>query len=183
LWAARDSHKAEFTEKVTPAEISKAQALVKVMEFTDAARAAFGQIVATARTEGIRPGDRRLYKSVTACQASAFLAGADEVLPEHLEVLAHTLWVDPAEQPMKLAEIVGPIANPEAAAVNALLTEAAEIVRNTDLRDLTQATVAVKKLASIEKTAKSHTGTKASATQKYLREEIKRLRLATIDSL
>ena len=183
LWDSRDSHKAVFAAKITPDEIKQAQAEAKALPWTDEAKAAFSRIVATARTEGIQPGDRRLYKSVTACQAAAYLDGSDEVKPEHLEVLAHTLWVDPAEQPAKLAEIVGPIANPAAAAVNALLTEAAEIIRNTDLRELSAAAAAVKKLGSIEKKAAGYTGSKAAAAQNYLKAEIKRIRLATVEAL
>lgn len=183
LWESRDNHRARFAEKITPAEIEQAHRDAKALPWSDEAKAAFTRIVATARTEGIQPGDRRLYKSVTACQAAAYLDGASEVQPEHLEVLAHILWVDPAEQPSKLAEIVGPIANPAAAAVNALLTEAAEIIRNTDLRELTAAASACKKLGSIEKKAAGYTGSKAASAQSYLKAEIRRIRLATVEAL
>ena len=40
--------------------------------------------------EGIQPGDRRQFKSVAACQAFAWVGGAERVEPEHLEVLAKT---------------------------------------------------------------------------------------------
>ena len=66
-------------------------------------RKALETILRELAKEGIQPGDRRQYKSVGAAQAFAYLTGSDRVEPEHLEVLAHTLWDDPAEQPEKVA--------------------------------------------------------------------------------
>ena len=48
--------------------------------------------------EGVQPGDRRQVKAVAAARAFAWLHGAEQVEPEHLEVLASVLWDDPQEQ-------------------------------------------------------------------------------------
>ncbi|MFO0801964.1 MAG: hypothetical protein U0791_02405 [Gemmataceae bacterium] len=43
----------------------------------------------------MQPGDRRQMKAVAAARAYAWLNGATQVEPEHLEVLASVLWDDP----------------------------------------------------------------------------------------
>ena len=39
-------------------------------------------------------------------QAFAYLEGATQVEPEHLEVLQHVLWEGPLEQPQKCAQVI-----------------------------------------------------------------------------
>jgi hypothetical protein len=75
-------------------------------------------------------------------------------LTDHLDVLANVLWDDPQEQPVKLAEIVGRIANPVGMKVNALLAECGEVISKTALTDMGQCIGASKKLAEVLKQLK-----------------------------
>jgi MoxR-like ATPase len=89
---------------------------VKMVEVVDPAITKIQEIVRELNGKGIQPGDRRLRKSVKACQAVAWLAGSDEVHPQHLGILSHTLWVDPAHA-KETAKIVDKIADPDRHAV------------------------------------------------------------------
>ena len=134
--------------------------------------------------EGVQPGDRRQYKAVAAAQAYAFLCGADEVRTEHLEVLATVLWDDPAEQPEKCAKVVARIANPAGMRVNQLLLECEKILAATEVRNLGQAAAASTKLQEIEKQLGSLPGDpRASKARAYVRDQLKRIRLASIDAI
>lgn len=86
------------------------------------------EIVDTLIVEGIRPSDRRLPKTGSVVRAYAYVCGAKEVSVNHLEVLSHMLWNDPAEQPKKCAEIVAKIANPIGLMINNLLGQVEEIM-------------------------------------------------------
>lgn len=101
---------------------------------TDISAVAVGKIAAIIRElngAGIHPGDRRLRKSVKACRAAAWLAGSQEVQPQHLSVLAHTLWDHP-DKARETAKIVDKIADPDRAAVGELRGQAVEILANID---------------------------------------------------
>ena len=133
---------------------------------------------------GVVPGDRRQYKSVAAAQAYAFLCGADEVRTEHLEVLATVLWDEPTEQPEKCAKVVARIANPTGMRVNQLLLECEKILAATEVRNLGQAAAASTKLQEIEKQLGSLPGDpRASKARAYVRDQLKRIRLASIDAI
>src|SRR3954470_14406871 len=86
-----------------------------------------------------------------AVRAFAWLGGADEVLPEHLEVARHCLWDDPAEQPRKAAEVIARIANPVGMRVTQLLLEAESVLAVADIRNLADAAKAAAKLAEIDR--------------------------------
>ena len=149
--AVSRDHTPQFRSTITPAEIDRAHAEATALAFSPEAREAVLAILREIGGEGIFPSPRRQYKSVTAAQAFAYLSGASEVRPEHLEILQHTLWDDPAEQPAKVQQAVMKIANPTAMLVNGLLLEAEQIVANANPRELAQAAVATKKLAEIRK--------------------------------
>lgn len=106
------THKPKFASPLTLEEVRKAQAQVAAMPFSLDADIAYWDIIDTVQEAGIQPGDRRIVKSIAACQANAYLAGSTIVQPEHLEVLSHILWIDPVEQPAKVARLVAKIANP-----------------------------------------------------------------------
>jgi MoxR-like ATPase len=109
----------KLSTEVTPQEIVQASKEVEQVGWTESAQDTFGQILSTLNMEGVFPGDRRIRKSVKACQAYAYLNGADEVERDHLEILRHTLWDDPKEQPEVTSKVVVKLANP----VNAILTD------------------------------------------------------------
>jgi MoxR-like ATPase len=97
LWH-RD-HTPRLSTRITRPEVEQAQAEVCGVPWSDAARVALETSLGELAREGIRPGDRRQYKAVAACQAFAYLHQAVRVEPEHLEVLASALWDDPEEEP------------------------------------------------------------------------------------
>lgn len=122
-----DDCRPNFPEVITPGEALTAHSQAAKLDWTPEARKALWEVLAELNREGIFPGDRRVFKSVMAARASAYLHGADEVLPEHLEVLQHVLWDDPTEQPQKCAQVVSQIANPVGFKINDLLMQAEDV--------------------------------------------------------
>lgn len=173
----------KLSTSITPAEIETASAEAQALPWAPEAMEAFTTIHKEAKREGIVPGDRRLRKSVKAAQAFAWLNGGTQVEPDHLEILAHTLWEDPAEQPRKLAEIVGTVANPSAMQTNGLLMEAEQIIQETDAKDLGKASVAVKKLTEVHKKLKGLSGTRASQAAEYVKKAVQDIRVASMEGL
>jgi MoxR-like ATPase len=122
-------------------ELARAQEDAMALPVSDAAWEALDRIVdVELPKEGIDVGDRRMRKSMDVARAYAYLLGADEVLPEHLEILAHVLWEDPAEQPEKAAAAVARVANPVAVEITAQINAAHEVMGKTDMKDSRQAT-------------------------------------------
>ena len=120
-----------------------------------------------------------------AAQAFAYLSGADRVEPEHLEVLASTLWDDPQEQPEKVAGIVARIANPTGMRVNSLLLEVEQILAATDVKQLAQAASAAGKLQEIHKKLNGLKGGdgRVAKAREYVGQQIKRIKLASIEAI
>lgn len=106
------SHEPSLNSSLTLQELDLAHKETMNIPFTKETADCFLRIRQTLKAERIEPGDRRYKWSVAACQANAFLAGEQEVLPEHLEILSHILWVDPVEQPAKVEKIIKKISNP-----------------------------------------------------------------------
>jgi len=180
LWSPVD---VALSGSITPGEIDQAAAEAAAVTWTAAAKDAFLAILREAKQEGIVAGDRRTRKAVSVCQASAWLAGHTEVETDDLEILASVLWVDPGEQPAKLAKLVGTIANPAGMKINGLLMETEEIVAATDLKDLGQTATACKKLGEIHRQLSGMTDTRATMAAEYIAGEVKRIRLATVEAL
>jgi MoxR-like ATPase len=155
--------------QLTTAELDKAQAEVKAMPIADSTREVLNTILDELLAQGVQPGDRRLRKSILAARAFAWLCGEDEVLPEHLEILRHTLWVDPIEQPTIVATVIGKHANPVAARVAELMLQVTGI-----LNDNTP-TNAVPKLKVVMDELKRMDHPKAVKAKDFVESEIKRL--------
>lgn len=129
LWEV--NHEPKLTSTITVEEINEARMEARHLPWTENAKTGLVEILDTLSAVGIRPGDRRQYKSVNACRAYAYLRGASEVEREHLEVLAHTLWEDPAEQADACAKVVAKIANPIGAQVLDKMMQIRDISANT----------------------------------------------------
>ncbi len=140
----------KLSTRISPEEVQQARREANEMEFTEEAQEAVIEILHTLRADGIMPGDRRKRWSVGAARGYAYLTGATSVEKVHLEVLGHTLWVDPTEQPMRCQQICAKIANPLGLEVNERLGEAREIVTKMNINDLPSALEAGKKLKEIE---------------------------------
>jgi len=127
LWDG--NHIPEFTQTITVNEIKILQSEARTMLFPNNVKESFNHIIDELAKEGIRPGDRRMYKSVQAVKSYAVLNDREtSVEIEDLEILSHTMWVDPTEQPEKAAKIISKIANPTGATINDKLLQIQEII-------------------------------------------------------
>lgn len=133
LWT-RD-HNAKLSTSITAAELDEAHAAAMALDFTPEAVQALERILDELAAEGVVPGDRRQYKSVAAAKAFAYLSGAIEVEPEHLEILAHVLWDDPFEQPEKCARVVSRIANPVGHLIHEKFQQAQDVLARSRPED------------------------------------------------
>ena len=182
LWV-RD-HAPKLSTSITPEEVQKARLDALSLPWSDEARRALESILKELAKEGIQPGDRRQFKSVAAAQAFAYLNGAGEVEPEHLEILAHVLWDSPEEQPEKCAAVIAKVANPVGMKVNSLLMECEQILAGCEVRSLAQAATAAAKLGEIDKTLGSLRGNgRVERARAYVREQVRKLKLASLDAL
>jgi MoxR-like ATPase len=182
LWE-RD-HTPRLSTTITPEEVDAAHAEAMELPWAPEARMALTEILRELAREGVVPGDRRQRKAVGAAAAYAYLCGADEVLPEHLEVLATVLWDDPVEQPEKAAQVIARIAHPAGMRVNQLLLETETILAAVDVKDLAQAATATAKLGEIDKQlATLERDPRGARARAYVREQIKQIRLGSIEAI
>lgn len=175
----------ELSGSITPDEIDAAADAARAIPWSDAAKDCLRTILRELAKEGVMPGDRRKFKAVGAARAYAYLSGADEVRDEHLEVLQHVLWDSPEEQPNMTAKVISRIANPTGMRVNQLLLECEQILADVDPRNLASGASATAKLGEIDKQfgALPAGNPKVVAGRAYLRDRIKAIRMAAIDSI
>ena len=182
LWH-RD-HTPTLTATVSPDEGAAARRAALALPWSDEAKDALETILRELAREGVHPGDRRQFKTVAAVQAFAYLCGADEVSPEHLEVAAHALWSDPVEQPLIAARVIGKVANPTGMRVTQLLQEVEQVLAGADVRNLADAAKAAAKLAEIDKQLASLKGNgRVEKARTYLKDQLKKLKLASIEAI
>ena len=182
LWH-RD-HTPRLSTTITPAEVEQAHREVNAVPWSKGAQEALETVLRELSREGVVPGDRRQFKAVTAVRAFAYLCGADEVRPEHLEVAQHCLWDTPDEQPQKVAQVIAKIANPTGMRVTQLLLEVESVLSATDVRNLAEAAKAAAKLGEIEKQLAALSGNgRVEKARLYLREQLKKLKLASIEAV
>jgi MoxR-like ATPase len=173
----------EFSTSLTPSELTAARLDAQGIPWSSEGMKALEAILDELARQSVRPSDRRQFKSVAIVQAYAWLNGGDEVLPEHLEVLQHVLWVD-QEESAKVRSVIMQIAAPVGMKVNGLISEIEQVLSSVDPKDLGQAATAAAKLSEINKTLKglkSHP--KAVAAIAYLKDQITQLRLKSLDSI
>jgi MoxR-like ATPase len=182
LWGA--DHTPKLSTSITATEVEQAHNEAKELPFSEEACEATEAILRELHKEGIVPGDRRQFKAVGVARAYAWLNGAEQVEPEHLEILAHVLWDSPEEQPEKVAQVIGRIANPTGMRLNQLLLECEQILSTADVRNLAQAATAAAKLGEIDKTLASLKGNgRVERARLYVREQVKKLKLASIEAI
>jgi MoxR-like ATPase len=141
----------KLSTSIVADEIEVARQASRNVPWSMEAREAFEAVLKEISREGVQPGDRRLFKTVGAARAFAWLCGDEVVVPEHLEVAVHLLWDDPVEQPATAARVIGKIANPVGMRLNQLLIEAEAVIAATDPRDLAAAAKSSAKLAEIDR--------------------------------
>ena len=182
LWA-RD-HVPKLSTTITPAEVEEAQRTAANLPWSQDAKEALESILKELAREGIQPGDRRQFKTVGVVQAFAFLSGADEVQPEHLEIAQCCLWDDPTEQPQKVSQVIARIANPTGMRVTQLLLEVESVLAATDVRNLADAAKSAAKLGEVERQLSSLSGNgRVEKARHYVREQLKKLKRASIEAV
>lgn len=181
-WVERD-HTPKLSTSLSLSELDAASHAAAHLTWSKDAEEALETILDEIERAGIILSPRRQFKSVGIAQSFAWLDGANEVAPEHLEILQSVLWDDPQDQPAKVSEIVVRIANPAGSKVNGFLQEMHEILTKSDLRDLAKAAEATKKLGEISKQLSQLDGPKAAKALDEVKAEIKRIRLSAINGL
>ncbi|QVL33821.1 AAA family ATPase [Telmatocola sphagniphila] len=178
----------EHTPKVSvhlkPTDLEAARRYARELPWSVSAQEALETILKDLAKEGIQPGDRRQFKAVGIAQAYAFLHGAEQVEPEHLEVAAHVLWDDPREQPQKVAQVIARIANPIGMRLNQLLLEVEQVLSSTDVRKLPETAKAAAKLGEIDKQlSELKSNDRVTRTRNYVREQLRQLKLASLEAI
>ena len=182
LWE-RD-HVPALSTTIAPVEVEAAHFEAMSLPWSAAATEALETVIRELAKEGIQPGDRRQVKGVAAARAFAWLNGAEQVEPEHLEVLASVLWDDPAEQPGKCAQVIAKVANPTGMRVNQLLLEVEQILASADVHNLAEAAKAAAKLAEIDRQLAGLKGDgRVEKARAYVKEQLKRHKLASIEAI
>ena len=174
----------EFSTSLSAHELIAARLDAQGLVWSKEAKQALESVLDELARQGVRPSDRRQYKSVSIVQAYAWLLGFEEVLSEHLEVLQHVLWTDHAEEASKVRAVIMTIAAPISMKVNGLISEIEQILSGVNPKDLGQSALVASKLSEIQKSLKLMKGhAKADAALAYVKEKITELRLKSLDSI
>jgi MoxR-like ATPase len=182
LWTADQVPKLSAT--ISAAEVEAARKQAAALPWSAPAKEALEVVLAELAKEGVRPGDRRQFKTVGAVRAFAYLCGAERVEPEHLEVAQHCLWDSPEEQPQKAAQVIARIANPTGMRITQLLLEVESVLAATDARNLAEAAKAAAKLGEIDKQLSGLSGNgRLEHARAYVRDQLKKLKLASIEAV
>ena len=180
LWANQPP---EFSTSLSAHELIAARLDAKGLPWSKEAKQALESILDELSKQGVRPSDRRQFKSVAIVQAFAWLNGAEDIQPEHLEILQHVLWNDHDEF-VKVRSAIMQIAAPVGMKVNCLISEIEQIISGVNPTDLGATATAASKLSEISKSLKAmKEHPKALAAIAYLKEKITELRLKSLDSI
>ena len=174
----------EFSTSLSGHELTACRLDAQGLPWSKEAKQALESILDELARQGVRPSDRRQYKSVSVVQAYAWLNGAEDVQPEHLEVLQHVLWNDHPEEASKVRATILQIAAPISMKVNGLISEIEQIISGVNPKDLGQSALAASKLSEIQKSLKAmKENPKALAVLAYVKDQITQLRLKSLDSI
>ena len=180
LW---DNKPPEFSTSLSAHELIAARLDSRGVSWSKEAKVALESILDELSRQGVKPSDRRIFKSVAIVQAYAWLNGAEEVQPEHLEILQHILWSE-QEETSKVRSVILQIAAPVGMRVSGLIGEIEQILAGVNPKDLGQSATAASKLSEIQKSLKAmKEHPKALAGLTYVREKITELRLKSLDSI
>ena len=173
----------EFSTSLSGHELIAARLDAQGLVWSKEAKQALESILDELARQSVKPSDRRQFKSVSIVQAYAWLNGAEEVQPEHLEILTHVLWVD-HEEASKVRSVIMQIAAPVGMKVSGLIGETEQILSSVNTKDLGATATAASKLAEIQKSLKAmKEHPKALAAIAYVKEKITELRLKSLDSI
>lgn len=103
-----------YPKFITLDELSTAQQQAAQLPISDDCKTAFLSIKSELLTEGVHASPRRWRQLAQSLKAFAWLEGASEVLPEHMDWICDGLWRKPEER-TAIMNVVGRISNPELA--------------------------------------------------------------------
>jgi MoxR-like ATPase len=173
----------EFSTSLSGHELTAARLDAQGISWSKEAKVALESILDELSRQGVKPSDRRQFKSIAVVQAYAWLNGGDEVLTEHLEILQHVLWSDQDES-AKVRSVIMQIAAPISMKVNGLISESEQILAGVNPKDLGATATAASKLSEISKSLKAMKDhPKALVAVAYVKEQITQLRLKSLDSI
>ena len=173
----------EFSTSLTPSELTAARLDAQGLPWSKEAKQTLEAILDELARQGVRPSDRRQFKSIAVVQGYAWLQGAEDVQPEHLEILQHVLWSD-HEEAIKVRSVIMTIAAPVGMKVNGLISEIEQILSGVNPKDLGATATAASKLSEIQKSLKAMKDhPKALAALAYVKDQITQLRLKSLDSI
>jgi len=181
LWA---NSRVEVSTTLTFSELEAARLDSQGMEWAEDSKEGLEKILQDLAKEGVVIGDRRQFKAIGLVRAYAWLQGANEVLPEHLEVLQHVLWTEPCKEPAKVKAAILKHASPTGMKVTGLISEAQEVLEGCNPSDLAQAATAAAKLAEVQKKLSSlKKGERVNEALQFVKDQIQQLRLRSLDSI
>jgi MoxR-like ATPase len=186
-------HTPKLSGHITIEEIEEVHRQVYAMPVSDDANRVIKEILMalekgvkqgeTTIGGGIIPGDRRKKKSMIAARAAAWLDGASMVLPEHLEITMHTLWMDPG-QINDTTSIVASMANPVGAQIQTVLNMADEVVAGLDQSNLGQLTLASKKLGDcLKMLQRIGGGARADKVAAHIKGEVNKIKAKVVEQM
>jgi MoxR-like ATPase len=168
---ANDDCKPVFTSRLTGAELDQAHKAAKAIAWTDDAKRAMWTISEELEKAKILPSERRLMKSFTAVRSFAYLHGATQVEPEHLDILECVLWETPGDQQQKASQIIGKIANPLRGQLAGLWNQARSVVQQLENDPAGR----VEKLSNIENELRTKKDVQLKVkVAEYIKDEIRR---------
>ena len=181
LWA---NSRVELSTTLTQPELEAARLDVQGLDWIKEAMEAFEHILADLAKEGVVIGDRRQFKAIGLIRAHAWLQGATEVIPEHLEVLQHVLWTEPIKEPALVKSAILKHASPTSMKVAGLLSEANEVLEGCNPSDLAKAATAAAKLSEVQKKlhAMKPSETVTEALH-FVKDQINQLRQKSLESI
>ncbi len=174
MWTS--DHTPSLSTSITAEEVNDATTAALSIPWSPSAVRALDKVVSDAKTEGIRPGDRRIFKAVKVTQAYTYLVGEAKVKPDHLEILACVLWDDPISHPGELIKIIGRVANPETFVVNSLKNEVGQIVKDVDWKEIPSIAAASRKIGSVCEKLSRMTSIKAKEARDWAQSEQLRMK-------
>lgn len=111
----------------TVQDLDNAHSGAMALQFSNDAKEAYKEVMLKLMAEGIRPSERRCREGTKVCRAEAYLNGASQVEPIHLDILKYVLFQH-EKQRAKCEEIVTKTCNPAAAALQEYIQAVAEIL-------------------------------------------------------
>lgn len=121
----------DVTQVLSLADIDQANTDSAQLAISQEAQDCYQEIISTLESEKIVPGDRRMRNALKIARAAAFLDSSPTVERQHLESLKNVLW--PRHEVINAThEIVLKLANPAAGELQSLISEATEIISNSN---------------------------------------------------